>query len=194
MARKTLVTWGLAAAVACCLPGGIAMAGVPAIDQPRWVALMPEQKVILAPLEKEWDKMESYRRKKWLGIAQRYPDMSPAEQASMQRNMREWARLAPEERKAAREKFKTLKKASPEDQQVVRQKWEEYNALPQEERNRLRAEANLRPPAKMPAQPAAQTTQPPGRMSGEATPRSPLSPLKAPQSTLLPAGSKPPTP
>ena len=35
--------------------------------------------------------MDAFRRKKWIGIAQRYPEMTPIEQASMQRNMREWA-------------------------------------------------------------------------------------------------------
>lgn len=196
MARKALVSWGLALGIAWAGLAGHAQAIVPVLDQPKWAALAPEQKAILAPLASEWDAMEPYRRKKWLGIAQRYPSISPAEQASMQRNMQEWARLAPEERKAAREKFKTLKKAAPEDRQVVRQKWDEYNALPQEQRDRLRAEANrqsqakpsIRPPAKTPSKAAGISSSPGG------APRSPLSPIKPPQSSLLPAGNKPPAP
>lgn len=198
MARKTLAGWGLV--VALILGGliGEARAVVPILDQPRWAALAPEQKTILAPLEKEWDAMEAYRRKKWLGIAQRYPAMSPAEQASMQRNMRDWVRLAPEERKAAREKFKTLNKAAPEERQIVRQKWDEYNALPQEERDRLRTEASRRPQVKTPTRPPAADAPAPSGIAGSqgvGVPRSPLSPLKPqPQSPLIPPGSKPPAP
>jgi hypothetical protein len=42
------------------------------LSQPSWSELNPDQKRILAPLSGDWDKMEGFRRKKWLGIAQRY--------------------------------------------------------------------------------------------------------------------------
>lgn len=136
------------------VPAGPALSGLPQFEQPGWRALTPEQRTILAPLADDWATMDAFRRKKWIGIAQRYPDMTPAEQASMQRNMREWAMLAPEERKAAREKFKTLKKAPPEQRQAVRQKWDEYLSLPQEERDKLRSEAKRKPaPPKKPPLP-----------------------------------------
>lgn len=130
--------------------------------------------------------MDPFRRKKWLGIAQRYPAMSAGEQASIQRNMQEWARLAPEERKAAREKFKTLKKAGPEQQQSVRQKWEEYQALPQEERDRLSERAARRIPPKTPIIASSPASVSGGDPQKAGQSRSPISPLKTPQSTLLP--------
>lgn len=194
MAGKTLARWGIALCLALCGPVGQAHAVLPQLDQPRWTTLTPEQKAILAPLAKEWDELDAFRRKKWLGIAQRYPAMSPDEQAAMQRNMKQWARLAPEERKAAREKYKTLKKVAPEERQAVRRKWEEYSALPQEERDRLKKEAPPRRPPKTPAKPPKADTHSPLASPGAKPPRSPLSPLKPPQSTLVPKPRKPAPP
>ena len=94
--------------------------------QPAWTALAPDQKQILSPLAGDWDKMENYRRKKWLGIAKRYPTMKPEEQQRIQERMREWAALPPEVRQEAREKFKEYNKLSPEAKAALRQRWQEY--------------------------------------------------------------------
>jgi len=118
-----------------------AAAVVPPITQPNWSQLTPEQRVTLSPLAGEWDSMDSLRRTKWLGIAQRYTKMTPPEQARVQERMREWAKLTAEERKAAREKYKTMKNAPPEKKESLRQKWQEYSELPAEEKERLKAEA-----------------------------------------------------
>ncbi|MDO8959851.1 MAG: DUF3106 domain-containing protein [Rhodocyclaceae bacterium] len=207
MAGKALAGWGIAF---CLLCAGLiwqwqAKVVVTPLDQPNWSALTTEQKTILAPLATEWKAMDSFRRKKWLGIAQRYPGMSADEQASVQRNMKEWARLAPAERKAAREKFKALQQYPAEERQAVKQKWDEYSTLSQEKRDRLKKEAAQRPPPKTPTQPpvaglganpgeisaanplaartksqAALPTAPPANSA-----RSPLSPLKTPRSPLV---------
>jgi hypothetical protein len=106
--------FGLLVAIALWLASPLSHAIVtPPLPQPSWVQLSTEQKNILAPLAGEWDKMDGFRRKKWLGIAQRYPSLSPDEQARMQRRMTDWAKLTPEERKAAREKYQSLQKAPP---------------------------------------------------------------------------------
>lgn len=180
MAGQALARSGLI----CCLLFGPAAGSVhaafplPVFEQPGWAALTAEQRAVLAPLKEDWPTMDAFRRKKWIGIANRYADMSPAEQASIQRNMKEWARLSAEERKAAREQYKKLQKVAPEKRQAVKQKWEEYSALPQEERDRLRDAAPKRATAKPPASP------PPN-------PRSPLSPIKPPQSPLVPKEGRP---
>lgn len=202
MAGKTFVRWGIACWLVLGALLGNAQAVVPPLYQPDWSTLAPEHKSILAPLSEEWGALDAFQRKKWLGIAQRYPAMSPAEQASVQRNMREWARLAPEERKAVREKYKTLKKIGPEEKQTVIQQWEEYRALPQEERDELRAGAARRPQVKTPTKPPA--TNPVAKPSvvpsvstqrvPASPPRSPLSPLKPPQSPLVPKAGKPVAP
>jgi len=191
MARSRIARCGVVL-LFCLATGVAAAAGLPQFEQPGWTALTPEQKAILAPLQQEWAEMDAFRRKKWLGIAQRYPTLSPTEQASQQRNMREWARLAPEERKTARQKYQSLRRFSPEERQVVKQKWDEYSTLTDEEKERLRNKAPRRPQVKTPARPPA--AAPVDRRVATPhlpPPPSPLSPRKAPQSTLLPPGTRP---
>jgi len=137
--------FALAFAIGCWLLGAPVHAGVPPLTQPNWSELTPEQKRVLAPLAAEWNQMSTFRRKKWLGVAQRYKSLRPEEQARMQRRMSEWARLTPEERKQARDEYKTLQKAPPERKAEVRQKWQEYKELPDSEKARLKAEANAKP-------------------------------------------------
>ncbi len=185
--RTGLVTLVL---VAAALP---TQAALPQFEQPGWVALTPDQKTILAPLEKEWGEMDAFRRKKWLGIANRFPDMTPDEQTSIQGNIHAWARLAPEERKIAREKYKSLKRIAPDKRRIVRQKWEEYAALTDEEKERLRKKAPQQKKLRTPKNPPAPTPAKPMAVDKRVatptitTPRSPISPIKPPQSALSPA-------
>lgn len=144
-----------------------ASAVVPPIKQPAWKELTPEQQGILAPLSGEWDKLESYRRKKWIGIAKRYPSMSPDEQARIQRRMATWVKMTPAERHAAREKYLALQKAPSEQKEAVKQRWQEYKALPDEEKTRLKNEALRNPTPKStagrPSSPAATSPAAPAR-------------------------------
>lgn len=152
----------------------------PPLPQPSWAQLSPEQKIILAPLAGEWDKMDGFRRKKWLGIAQRYPSLNPDEQARMQRRMTDWAKLTPEERKRAREKYQSLQKAPPEKKEAVKQKWEQYKELPESEKSRLSAEAARKPtPRPAPPKPAVIVK-----------PAAPIAP--PPMIGSIPPGSNPP--
>ncbi len=162
MARTRLA---FALAVACWLIATPGHAVVSPLTQPNWAELSPEQKRILAPLASEWDQMESFRRKKWVGIAQRYPSLGAEEQARMQRRMTEWAKLTPEERKQARDKYKTLQKSPPEKKAVVKQKWQEYKQLPESEKARLKAEA-----ASKQAQARGKTTSHPAGKPSTTTP------------------------
>jgi hypothetical protein len=106
--------------------------------QPGWNQLKPQQKDILAPLAGDWDKIENIRRKKWLGIADRYPNMTQDEQQRMQDRMREWANLTPEQRNKVRNSYKDFNQLPPEQKQVVKQKWDAYTSLPAEQQQRLR--------------------------------------------------------
>jgi hypothetical protein len=116
--------------------------------------------------------MEGFRRKKWLGIAQRYPSLTPDEQGRMQRRMTEWAKLTPDERKRARDKYKALQKDSPEKKEAVKLKWREYKELPESERSRLKAEANKKPTAR-PAPSKAPPALKPGTVATTPTPAQP---------------------
>jgi hypothetical protein len=99
-----------------------------------WASLSPAQKSALRPLEREWGSIDSERKIKWLEIAQKFPTMSPAEQARVQARMEDWAKLTPKERGQARMNYK-------EAQQVPAQermdKWEAYKALPPDQQKKL---------------------------------------------------------
>ena len=148
--------FGLILAVALWLAAPLSHAVIlPPLSQPSWAELSAEQKRVLAPLSTEWDKMNGFHRKKWLGIVKRYPSLSAEEQVRMQRRMTDWAKLTPDERKRAREKYKALQKNAPEQKEVVKLKWQEYKELPESEKIRLKAEATQKPtPRPAPSKPA----------------------------------------
>ena len=94
--------------------------------KPAWSELTPAQQQVLAPLQPEWDQLDTVRRKKWLSIANRYPSMKPPEQERLAKRMQEWAKLTPDERKAAREKYQKLKNQPPQKRDEVKRRWQEY--------------------------------------------------------------------
>lgn len=191
MARSLLAVVAVALGLILLPP---AQAVVPPLKQPTWVELTPEQKQILAPLSGEWDKLESYRQIKWLGIAQRYPAMKEEEQSRVQRRMKDWVKLSPEERKAAREKYKNLQKAPPEHKEAFKQKWQEYKQLPEEEKQRLNEAAKATPqpkPGKTAKAPVATATNPAPPPTAQ-TPPVPTPPVATPAAAL--AQPAPPTP
>lgn len=106
--------------------------------QPTWAQLNAPQRNILAPLANDWDTMENVRRKKWLGIAERYPTMNADEQQRTQVRMREWAALKPEQRTKVRDTYKDFNQLPPEQKKLVKQKWEAYSNLPADEKQRIR--------------------------------------------------------
>jgi hypothetical protein len=119
--------------------------------KPDWAELTPAQQQVLAPVQSEWDQLDTVRRKKWLAIADRYPTMKPAEQQRLQKRMQEWAKLTPDERRAARENYKKLKGMPPKERKELKQRWQEY------EQSRTPPAEAAPPPAPQPA-----TATPPG--------------------------------
>jgi len=136
------------------------LAAAPQKKQPSWVDLTQEQQQILSPLASNWDKLDAQRKRKWLGIARRYPTMSPAEQEKVKQNMQPWASLTPEERGAARERYKNLQKLPPERRKSLKQEWEEYQRLPEDQRKQLEAAGKAPKPAPKPRAKAAAPTTP----------------------------------
>jgi uncharacterized protein DUF3106 len=114
--------------------------------RPAWAELTADQQMILAPLKADWDSLAPERRRKWIGIAKRYPTMKVEEQERVQRRMQAWAKLSPEQRRQARENYRRIVKAPPEKREKLRQAWAEYQALPADERQ------SLVPPAQPPAE------------------------------------------
>ena len=123
-----------------------------ALAKPLWVSLSPAQKTALEPLVGEWDRMEAPRKQKWLEIANRFASMKPDEQARVHEKMREWVKMTPDERRLVRENYTKAKKL---DVTQKSEQWEKYQQLPEEQKQKLAAEAakskkqltNLPPPA-----------------------------------------------
>ena len=134
--------------LALSIAAGAADAQTPKIKggKPAWAGLTVEQQHILAPLKADWESLAPDRRRKWIGIAKRYPGMQPQEQERVQRRMQAWAKLSPEQRRQARENYRRIVKAPPEKREKLRQAWAEYQALPADERQ------SLVPPAQPPAE------------------------------------------
>ena len=108
--------------------------------RPAWAELTAGQQQILAPLKADWESLEAERRRKWIGVAKRYPNMTPQGQERVQRRMQTWAKLTPEQRRQARETYKQIVKVPPEKRGNLREQWAEYQALPPQERETLTPE------------------------------------------------------
>lgn len=104
-------------------------------SRPAWAELTADQQMILAPLKSDWDSLTPERRRKWIGIAKRYPGMNAKEQERVQRRMQAWAKLTPEQRRIARENYRRIAKQRAEKRQQLAERWAEYQALSPHERS-----------------------------------------------------------
>lgn len=123
-------------------------AGVRATDGVSWSSLSPSQKNALKPLEREWDRIDSPRKTKWLEIANKFPTLPAAEQARIQTRMAEWAKMTPKERGQARMNFKEAQQVPAQERKA---RWEAYQALPPEQQKQLAARAAPVPRKPVPA-------------------------------------------
>jgi hypothetical protein len=146
MARASIAK--LCAVIALFFAASLPAHALITFKQPSWANLSAEEKTILSPLAEEWDAMELQRKKKWLGVAQRFSSMTPDEKARIQLRMKEWAKLSPEERKVARDSFTSIQKAPQEHRdsmkETIKQQWQQYLELPESEKERLRNESTRR--------------------------------------------------
>ncbi|MEP7061917.1 MAG: DUF3106 domain-containing protein [Betaproteobacteria bacterium] len=189
---KLIATLVFAFAVALCTAQPAAAQVT--MPSPAWSALSPQDRATLAPLAPpEWDRLDGQRKQKWLGLAKRYPTMSPERQARMRDQMQAWSRLTPDQRRTARERYEAMKKLPPEQKAEMRRKWEEYRKLPPEEQAAMRARsaATAKKPLPIPRSPSTSVAPLPG-----APPAPPASPRAAPgmpgATAPMPAPSAPP--
>jgi hypothetical protein len=109
--------------------------GAPAADRElSWASLTVGEQQALAPLKREWGSIDANRRQKWLEVAARFPKLPEGEQARVQQRMAEWAALTPTERARARLQFRQAQGLTSEERQA---RWQAYQALPEQERQRL---------------------------------------------------------
>ncbi len=177
-----------AAALPVSSKSGAAKAGPPA--KPLWSALTPAQRLVLQPMAAEWDKLEGVRKQKWLEIANRYSSMKPDEQQRVQERMREWIKLTPTQRSLARENYARTKKI---DKDQKNAKWEQYQQLPEEQRQKLAADAiQKKQVANLPPASQGELKHPPPIKPKTSTPPAPgaaVTPAPAPAPVTAPAGA-----
>jgi hypothetical protein len=114
------------------------------LPQSTWSELAVPQKIILSPLADEWDSLEAFHQKKWLGIVAHFPSLTPEEQRRLQGQMQKWRHLSPEEQQVGRENYKSAQRLPADKRQELERTWEEYSSLPEEEKERLKKEGSDR--------------------------------------------------
>ena len=114
-----------------------------ASDPNTWQALSKRQKQALAPLAEEWHELTTQQRQKWLALSKNFFQLTDEEQLTLHSRMREWAALSPRQRSQARFHFNTMQSLSAQDK---RAQWEAYQALSEQEKNKL--SSGPKPPAK----------------------------------------------
>lgn len=102
--------------------------------QPLWSELKPAQQQVLAPFAAQWNSLPVDVKLAWVGLANRHPRMSAAEQARTAERISAWARLTPEQRKQARQNFR-LAKSLPKDERVAQ--LQQYNTMTDEQKKVL---------------------------------------------------------
>jgi hypothetical protein len=118
--------------------------------QTDWSRLTPQQRSVLAPLERDWARTTPAQQQKWVEVANRFGSLPPEEQARMQQRMGEWSQLSPQDRARARLNYQEARQVGREERQ---QQWQAYRALPPEQRRALAEQAQQTP----------RTGKPPGR-------------------------------
>lgn len=113
---------------------------------PAWSELTPTQQQSLKPLAATWNTIGEGQKRKWLQISKNYVSLSPADRATLDGRMNEWASMSALQRAQARLNFAKTKELSkqltPEEK---KEKWQTYQALSAEEKTRLAQKAAPRP-------------------------------------------------
>lgn len=115
---------------------------------PQWHELSKQERTALAPLQTSWAGISEGHKRKWMALSARFDKLSPEEQHKLQERMTEWAGLSVAERNRARLNFAETKRLDPSEKQA---KWEAYQALSDEEKQKLAAQAPKPPPGAAPA-------------------------------------------
>ena len=63
--------------------------------RPTWNELTPAQREALAPLSKDWETLDAERKRKWIEVAAKYPNLSPDGKQRLHERMGEFSKLTP---------------------------------------------------------------------------------------------------
>ncbi|MDD5335710.1 MAG: DUF3106 domain-containing protein [Rhodoferax sp.] len=111
-------------------------------SRPSWQDLTPLQQLSLKPLAANWSTLGEAQKRKWIAIAQNYPNLAPTEQAKLHSRMTEWVSLSQQQRNQARLNFAQTKQLTPSQKTAT---WKAYQALTPEERQKLAVSAASKP-------------------------------------------------
>jgi hypothetical protein len=118
-------------------------------SRPAWGELTVGQQQALAPLHPHWDTLTENHKRKWIAISRNFDNWSPEEQAKMHGRMSAWAGLSTVERDQARLNYAEARKVNVDEKKA---RWEAYQALSDEQRDKLAAStAPKRPGVAAPA-------------------------------------------
>ncbi|AVP57775.1 DUF3106 domain-containing protein [Pulveribacter suum] len=109
---------------------------------PPWSALTTAQKEALYPLASRWSVLSEAQKLHWLKLAAGFHSLAPREQEKMLARLTDWASLSAQQRSQARLNYAATTALAPDSK---RAKWEAYQALSEEEKQRLAARAVRRP-------------------------------------------------
>jgi len=115
-------------------PLAVNKAAVTAPTKPTWQELTPEQRHALEPLVQIWPNLREPHKRKWLALSRNFAQHTSEEKATLQGRMKEWAALTPQQRTFARLNFADVQKLSIDER---RAKWEAYQALTQQDKQKL---------------------------------------------------------
>lgn len=110
--------------------------------------MTPAQQLALQPLAGRWTEISESQRRKWIALSQNFERLSPDEREKLHSRMTDWASLSVQQRNQARLNFAATNKLAPDDKKA---QWEAYQALSQEEREKLATGARKLPPGAAPA-------------------------------------------
>lgn len=109
---------------------------------PAWGTLTAAQKQALTPLQERWGGMAEAQKRRWLVLAQSFASLPDQEQAKLHERMAQWANLSAQQRSQARLNYAITNRLTRSDK---RAQWEAYQALSEEEKQRLAAHAAPKP-------------------------------------------------
>ncbi|MDD0838103.1 DUF3106 domain-containing protein [Curvibacter sp. HBC61] len=160
---------------------------VTTVSKPLWNELTRRQQEALEPLSDLWDQLSEAHKRKWIALSHNYRSLSDDEKEKLHSRMTEWVTLTVQERIQARLNFGQTKQLAPDNKKA---QWEAYQALSDEERQKLASQAMPHPVgAAVPVKPVAPqklTQLPPPKTDSRQSGKIQTGPHHVDMHTLLP--------
>jgi len=100
-----------------------------------WSQLTAEQRQILAPFQQQWDSWPPADKRSWIVLANRFPQLSDAQQQRARNRISEWASLTGEQRTTVRNNIKLSRERKPNERSA---EWNRYQQMTPEQKGVLR--------------------------------------------------------